>query len=134
VRITVPVARVLSALLTDPDRDRYGLDLMDATGLPSGTLYPVLQRLQAAGWVAARWEEIDPVAAGRPARRYYRLTGEGVAAARQALAELRAQTAPGGRRRASAGRPRPGIAGRGVAGLGVAGLGVAGSGVAGSVG
>jgi DNA-binding PadR family transcriptional regulator len=108
MRITVPVARVLSALLADPDADRYGLDLMGDTGLPSGTLYPILQRLQRAGWVDARWEDIDPVASGRPARRYYRLTPDGVVAARQALAELRAQTSPTGRRRGSA---RPGVAG-----------------------
>jgi DNA-binding PadR family transcriptional regulator len=108
MRITVPVARVLSAFLIDPEADRYGLDLMGTTGLPSGTLYPILQRLQRAGWVDARWEEIDPVASGRPARRYYRLTGEGVTAGRQALAELRAQTSPDGPRRAGG---VPGIAG-----------------------
>jgi len=94
MRVTVPVARVLSALLTDPDADRYGLDLMDATGLPSGTLYPILQRLEREEWVTARWEQIDPVASCRPARRYYRLTGEGVVAARRALADLHAQTSP----------------------------------------
>jgi len=93
MKITVPTARVLAALLADPDADRYGLDLMQATGLPSGTLYPILHRLQEAGWVTARWEEIDPVEHGRPARRYYRLTPEGTTAARQRLAELRAATA-----------------------------------------
>lgn len=94
--MTIPVAKVLSALLADPEAEQYGLDLMKLTGLPSGTLYPVLHRLQAAGWLTADWEEIDPSAAGRPARRYYRLTAEGVRAARQALAELRA-LAPDGR-------------------------------------
>lgn len=93
MRITVPTARVLAALLADPDADRYGLDLMQATGLPSGTLYPILHRLQEAGWVDAQWEQIDPAAQGRPARRYYRLTPLGVTSARQALAELRAATA-----------------------------------------
>ncbi|SBT45268.1 transcriptional regulator, PadR family [Micromonospora auratinigra] len=88
--MTIPVAKVLSAFLADPEAPRYGLDLMTLTGLPSGTLYPVLHRLQAAGWLAAEWEEVDPSAAGRPARRYHRLTPEGLRAARQALAELRA--------------------------------------------
>jgi DNA-binding PadR family transcriptional regulator len=92
VRITIPVAKVLSALLADPDADRYGLDLIKITGLASGTLYPVLHRLQDAGWVSADWETIDTTAEGRPARRYYRLTAEGVAAARQALAELHSLT------------------------------------------
>ncbi|MEU2611922.1 PadR family transcriptional regulator [Micromonospora sp. NPDC007271] len=103
MRMTIPVAKVLAALLADPEAPRYGLDLMKLTGLPSGTLYPVLHRLQTAGWLAAEWEEVDPVAAGRPARRYYRLTPEGVRAARPALAELRA-LAPDGR------APRGGIA------------------------
>lgn len=95
MRITVSVARVLSAFLADPAADRYGLDLMRATDLPSGTLYPILQRLQQAGWVGAQWEQIDPANEGRPARRYYRLTPEGAARARTALAELHAATAPG---------------------------------------
>jgi DNA-binding PadR family transcriptional regulator len=92
--MTVPTARVLAALLEEPDADRYGLDLMQATGLASGTLYPILHRLQESGWLAAAWEEIDPSALGRPARRYYRLTGTGVEQGRQALAELHAATAP----------------------------------------
>ncbi|MCI4061946.1 PadR family transcriptional regulator [Micromonospora sp. R77] len=96
MRITVPVAKVLSALLAEPDSEQYGLDLMRLTGLPSGTLYPVLHRLREAGWLTADWEEVEPSAAGRPARRYYRLTAEGARDARQALAELRALD-PGGR-------------------------------------
>ncbi|MGC5018280.1 PadR family transcriptional regulator [Micromonospora sp. DT47] len=96
MRMTIPVAKVLSALLVEPDAERYGLDLMKLTGLPSGTLYPVLHRLQDAGWLAADWEAVDPAAAGRPARRYYRLTADGMVAARQALAELRALTPEAG--------------------------------------
>ncbi|RKN15793.1 PadR family transcriptional regulator [Micromonospora musae] len=90
MRLTLPVVKVLSALLAEPDAERYGLDLMKLTGLPSGTVYPVLHRLQRAHWVEADWETIDPATEGRPARRYYRLTAEGATAARQALAELHA--------------------------------------------
>ncbi|MEU4619747.1 PadR family transcriptional regulator [Actinoplanes sp. NPDC023801] len=93
MRITIPTARILAALLAEPDADRYGLELMQATGLASGSLYPILHRLQDAGWVEARWESIDPATEGRPARRFYRLTADGVVSARQSLAELRAQTA-----------------------------------------
>ncbi|SBT43117.1 PadR family transcriptional regulator [Micromonospora auratinigra] len=92
VKITVPVARVLAALLAEPDGEHYGLRLMQQTGLASGTLYPVLTRLQHAGWATARWEDLDPVEAGRPARRYYQLTAEGVTSATAVLAELRAGT------------------------------------------
>jgi len=91
VRVTAAVSKVLAAFLEDPEADRYGLDLMRASGHPSGTLYPILLRLQRAGWVDAIWEEVDPVAAGRPARRYYRLTPDGLVAARTEIAALRQQ-------------------------------------------
>nr|BFE58940.1 hypothetical protein GCM10020063_034660 [Dactylosporangium thailandense] len=104
MRITVPTARVLAALLAAPEDDHYGLELMRAAGLASGTLYPILTRLTEAGWLERRWEGIEPAAAGRPARRLYRLTAEGVAQARQALAELRAQL---GNAAGPAASPRP---------------------------
>lgn len=91
IRMTVAVAAVLAVFLEDPATDRYGLDLMRATGRPSGTLYPILVRLQRAGWVRAEWEDVDVAEAGRPARRYYRLTPDGVVAARAELAALSAQ-------------------------------------------
>jgi DNA-binding PadR family transcriptional regulator len=86
------VAKVLAALLADPAGEHYGLQLMQQTGLASGTLYPILTRLQKAGWLTARWEDEDPSDAGRPVRRYYQLTAEGAEQARVGLAELRAQT------------------------------------------
>ncbi|GAA0443255.1 PadR family transcriptional regulator [Actinoplanes lobatus] len=97
MRITIPTARILAALLADPGADRYGLELMQVTGLASGSLYPILHRLQEAGWVEARWEEIDPAEQGRPARRFYRLTADGAVDARRALAELHAGTSVPGK-------------------------------------
>lgn len=88
LRITTSVAAVLAAFLQDPDEGHYGLELMRGTGLPSGTLYPILVRLQDAGWVEAHWEDVDPAAAGRPARRYYRLTADGVTSARREIVAL----------------------------------------------
>jgi PadR family transcriptional regulator len=89
--MTTPLAKVVSAMLADPTADRYGLDLMRDTGLASGTLYPVLIRLEGAGWVESRWENLDPAAEGRPPRRYYRLTPDGVESARIELAALHRQ-------------------------------------------
>jgi len=113
VRLTAGVAKVLAAFLEDPAADRYGLDLMKATDMPSGTLYPILARLRAAGWVQADWEQTDPEAS-RPARRYYRLTPEGAVAARHGVAELyqKLGIAAAGRTRGTALRPssRPGPA------------------------
>jgi PadR family transcriptional regulator PadR len=96
IQITTGVAQVLTVFLEDPQVGRYGLELMRATGQPSGTLYPILTRLSAAGWVRAEWEEIDPKLEGRPARRYYLLTPDGLAEARTELAALHAKLRPRG--------------------------------------
>lgn len=77
-KMTVQTQAVLLALAERFDADHYGLDLMKRTHLQSGTLYPVLIRLEGHGLVRSSWEDIDPVAAGRPRRRLYRLTGEGI--------------------------------------------------------
>ncbi|GIG90315.1 hypothetical protein Pen02_52510 [Plantactinospora endophytica] len=105
MRVTTAVARVLAAFLDDPATHRYGLDLIGTTGLPSGTMYPILVRLQRAGWIDSAWEEIDPVAAGRPARRYYRLTPDGLVRSRTELALLHQQL---GGVRPTDGTSRPG--------------------------
>ena len=75
MRITVPVLKVLQVLIAaDPDEHAYGLMLCMRTGLKSGTLYPVLARLERAGWVESAWEGIEPRVVGRPRRRCYWLT------------------------------------------------------------
>lgn len=84
--MTIPTQLVLRALLVDPAREMYGIEVGQAAGLPSGTVHPILARLEGAGWVRSRWEDIDPHTEGRPARRYYRLSAEGVQLARDALA------------------------------------------------
>ena len=91
--MTTPVLKVVAALLEDPATERYGLQLMQDTGLPSGTLYPILVRLERAGWVRSRWEDVDPVAEGRPTRRYYRLTSEGAVEARREVLLMQQQMA-----------------------------------------
>lgn len=85
-RITLPTAAVLRQMLIDPTADYYGFALAEATGFPSGTIYPILARLEAAGWLASFWEEGDPAELERPRRRMYRLTGAGAHSARDALA------------------------------------------------
>jgi PadR family transcriptional regulator PadR len=85
-RMTIPTQLVLHVLLEDPGRDRYGSDIGAQAGLASGTVHPILARLEGVGWLESRWEEIDPRVAGRPARRFYRLTGAGADAAQAALA------------------------------------------------
>ena len=56
----------------------YGFDIMDATGLPSGTVYPALRRMETEGLISAQWEpEKKALAEQRPARKYYRVTRSG---------------------------------------------------------
>lgn len=93
IRITVAVARVLREFLVDVSQPRYGYDLMQATGYESGKLYPILARLQHAGWLLRTPEEVDPSQAGRPPRYLYSLTAGGTECARQELAALSAQLA-----------------------------------------
>jgi len=87
MRLTKPLERVLRVFLEDADVGRYGYDLMKAAGVQSGTLYPMLARLEADGMVLSDWQVRSEEAGGRPPRRYYRLTGDGVRAARQELAK-----------------------------------------------
>jgi PadR family transcriptional regulator, regulatory protein PadR len=86
VKLTGPLERVLRVLVADPAAPHYGYDLMKAARLPSGTLYPMLARLQQEGLVDSEWEEQRPDAGGRPPRKYYRLTAEGARVARLELA------------------------------------------------
>ena len=114
MKLTRPLERVLRAFLADPAAPRYGYDLMRAARLPSGTLYPMLARLQDEGLVTSEWEPRADDAAdagGRPPRKYYRLTGEGVRVARTELAQASAAV-PGAASRAVHGsaRPSPGSA------------------------
>lgn len=83
--MTLQLVKVLRALLDEPLKDHYGLELADAAGLASGTAYPILARLEEEGWLTSEWEQIDPVAEGRRPRRYYQLTGAGETAARNVL-------------------------------------------------
>ena len=80
-KMTVPVLSILSTMLEEPEEERYGLELAARAALTTGTIYPALARLEQAGWLSSRWEDVDPGLAGRPRRRLYRLTGEGVLAA-----------------------------------------------------
>jgi DNA-binding PadR family transcriptional regulator len=93
-RMTTSIAKVLRIFLEDVSEPRYGFELMRRTRFPSGTLYPILARLEHAGWVAGQREVVDPAVAGRPPRRLYRLTAEGAQAARVELAVLSAQLKP----------------------------------------
>ncbi len=81
--LTYPTAAVLLAIRSG---HRYGFDIMDATGLPDGTVYPILRRLERRGVLAGRWEDEAAARAElRPQRRYYELTPVGEASMEEVL-------------------------------------------------
>ena len=77
-RVTRPTLAVLVALLDQPGRKWYGLELCKETGLAGGSLYPILTRLAQNDWLASQWEEPErQEVERRPRRRYYWLTKKG---------------------------------------------------------
>ena|SRR5712691_9714985 len=86
-RMTLPTQLVLRTLLAEPTQEMYGLQICTEAGLPSGTIHPILARLEGLGWLESRWEDASPQEEGRPRRRYYRLTEDGAVRARIALAQ-----------------------------------------------
>jgi PadR family transcriptional regulator PadR len=106
-RMTQATQMVLRVLLEKPTEPAYGLELARTAGLPSGTIHPILARLEHEyRWLESYLEDVDPTVAGRPPRRYYCLTREGAECARIALAATHRGMAPKGSL-----RPRPGFAG-----------------------
>jgi PadR family transcriptional regulator, regulatory protein PadR len=88
VRMSLQTLRVLEAFLESPAEELSGTDVQKRGGLASGTLYPILLRLESAGWFVSRWEAVDPASVGRPRRRLYRLTPNGLARASEVFASF----------------------------------------------
>jgi PadR family transcriptional regulator, regulatory protein PadR len=79
---------VFQAFLDIPGDETYGFELSTATGLPSGTIYPILRRLEDEKFIKSRWAEVE-TEAQRRRRRYYELTAQGRRAAHAATVEQR---------------------------------------------
>ena len=88
VRLSLQTLRVLEAFLDNPTEQLSGADVRRRGHLTSGTLYPILLRLESAGWLASRWEQVDPTSVGRPRRRLYRLTSGGLRRASEVFASF----------------------------------------------
>lgn len=88
LRMTTQTLKVLTALMSQPDAELSGAEMARSTKLASGTLYPILIRLEEAGWVESRWETEKPQELGRPRRRLYQVTGVGMRKARAAFREM----------------------------------------------
>ena len=86
LRISPQTLSLLEALLYKPTTWHHGYALSQQTNLASGTLYPILMRLEKLRWLETSWEQ-PGTAAGRPPRHLYRLTSEARAWAREELAD-----------------------------------------------
>jgi DNA-binding PadR family transcriptional regulator len=102
MRMTLPTTAVLHAVSTGV---RHGFDIIDATGFPSGTVYPILRRLEDAGLLRSTWEPVTTARTEqRPPRRYYQVTAAGAAVLRDALKRF---PRLGGEPTSGSLRPRP---------------------------
>ncbi|WP_146687444.1 PadR family transcriptional regulator [Bradyrhizobium canariense] len=87
-RLTQQTLKVLGAMMAGRTSELSGADIAKVVQLPSGTLYPILYRLEEFGWLVSRWEVGDPASLGRPRRRYYRISAEGAKRIRELVREL----------------------------------------------
>jgi PadR family transcriptional regulator PadR len=88
VRMSLQTLKVLEVFLESPAEQQSGADVHLRCGIASGTLYPILLRLETACWFVSQWESIDPSSAGRPRRRLYRLTSTGLRRAGEVFASF----------------------------------------------
>jgi PadR family transcriptional regulator PadR len=91
LRVSPQTLNLLAALLARPAQWHHGYALSQVTGIASGTLYPILMRLEKLRWLETRWEQ--PGRAGRPPRHLYRLTSGARVWAREELANARTRKA-----------------------------------------
>src|SRR5690242_4897887 len=87
-RLSHQALKVLSVFMEHAQTELAGSDVWRETKMLSGTVYPILMRLERARWLESKWEELDPSEAGRPRKRLYRLTPKGYNNASKVLAEL----------------------------------------------
>jgi PadR family transcriptional regulator, regulatory protein PadR len=88
-RVTTQTLYALGALAS-ANHEISGAEIARLTKLPSGTLYPILTRLEHHGWIESEWEVGDPHKLGRPRRRLYQITALGARSARKQFKEIQA--------------------------------------------
>lgn len=94
LRMTQTTVKVLVSLLNRKQGKIYGYEILKETGLKSGSLYPILARLEKRGWVKSDWAPPDETSPQRPRRRYYHLTKDGEKQAWQVVKDLQEDFVP----------------------------------------
>ena len=110
IRASKQTLKLLAALTAKAASWHYGYALSRETGLQSGTLYPILMRLEERGWLETQWETPQQLAekrGGRPPRHMYRLTAGGRAWAMEAVSAAQGSKATFGSKTKSRGALRP---------------------------
>ena len=80
----------ISILHAVADGNRFGFDIIDATGLTSGSVYPTLDKLESLGYLTSHWEDVRAARRDkRPPRRYFDLTAQGATALAAGLARYK---------------------------------------------
>ena len=102
-RVTDATLDVLEALI-GPGDELYGYKIAQRSGRKTGVIYPILDRLEEAGWIESAWERAHRDERG-PRRRFYRLTPDGLGAARALLVERRGAVRQRGDQAPTDGRP-----------------------------
>jgi DNA-binding PadR family transcriptional regulator len=88
MKIAGRTMELLLFLCNTPNKEFSGSNMSKDLGIASGTLYPLLVKLEDAGLVVSRWENGDPQELGRPRRRYYKITGEGAKAIHERMSAI----------------------------------------------
>lgn len=88
LRMTAQALKVLKVFVERPRDKLSGAEISRATGIGSGTLYPLLARFEGVGWLVSEWEAVDPSEVGRPRRRLYAITALGQSTALREFAEF----------------------------------------------
>ena len=92
LRLTPQTLLVLEAIMDRRGAGISGAEITKTAKLKSGTLYPILTRLEEAGWLSSEWEDVDPSEIGRPRRRLYKVTSVGIEKAQKQLTDQVALT------------------------------------------
>ncbi len=93
-RITQQTLKILNIFMQDPKKEISGTDIRKQTKLMSGTVYPILLRLEKAQWLESEWEDIDAAMEGRPQKRLYKITNLGQQEACNAFKEISPSFSP----------------------------------------
>lgn len=84
-RLTKPSLQILQFFAHEPRSEFSGAEIRRTLKISTGTLYPILLRFEEAGLLKSRWEDVIPQEIGRPRRRLYRITADGINVAQREL-------------------------------------------------